>query len=138
MPESKVDEHTKSERLGKYKTNIHGNFDATTRIGFNAVSFDYISKVSYSHPTVPVNFKNTHKLSWRVTSLSDSSRIFDSMTSEWVILPCKEDPLNSCYVDYRIEMAFANPLYAGVTSKFFDYLVENINSQFEGRCKAVE
>ena len=35
-------------------------------------------------------------------------------------------------------MAFANPLYAGVTSKFFDYLVENINSQFEDRCKTVE
>ena len=34
-------------------------------------------------------------------------------------------------------MAFANPLYAGITSRFFDFLVENINGQFEERCKHV-
>ena len=34
-------------------------------------------------------------------------------------------------------MVFASQLYAGVTSKFFDYLVDNINGQFEGRCQQI-
>ena len=137
MPESRVHKETKVSKTGQYGKNKNGRFDATTTIGFNAVSFDYVSKVTYSHPVVPVNFKNPKNLSWRVTSLADSSRIFDSMNSEWVIQPCKEDPLSSCIIDYRIEMAFANPLYAGITSRFFDFLVENINGQFEERCKHV-
>ena len=88
MPQSRVHSNTRREELGKYKRNVHGGFDATTTIGFNAVSFDYVSKVSYSHPIVPVNFRDAQKLSWRVTSESASSRIFNSMNSEWVIAPC--------------------------------------------------
>ena len=56
MPNSQVKEATRVEELGKYKKTIRGKFDASTTIGFNALSFDYISKVQYSHPVLPVNF----------------------------------------------------------------------------------
>ena len=67
MPRSKVDPSTRSEHLGRYKRNMHGKFEATTTIGFNAVSFDYLSKVKYNHPALPVNFGGeTEGAAWRV------------------------------------------------------------------------
>ena len=128
MPRSVVDKGTYKDSLGKLKKTIHGEFDATTTIGFNAVSFDYVSKVRYSHPVVPVNFyHDARNIAWRVTSVADGSRIFNSMKSEWKIRPNVVDPLHKCIVDYKIEMEFASSIYAGVTSKFFDFLVDNIN-----------
>ena len=109
MPNSKILHGTRerSEQLGKYKKNRIGKFDATTTIGFNAVSFDYISKVEYNHPVVPINFnEHVKSLGWRVTSVADSSRIFNSMKSEWKIKPNLSDPYNKCIVDYKIEMEF--------------------------------
>ena len=44
--------------------------------------------------------------------------------------------MNKCIVDYRIEMEFASRPYAAITTKFFDFLVANINEQFEERCRA--
>ena len=114
---------------------MHGKFDATTTIGFNAISFDYLSKVKYNHPILPVNFGvDPENLAWRVSSDAEGSNIFNSMSSEWIIRPDSRDPLNKCIVDYRIEMEFASAPYAAITTKFFDYLVENINTQFEERC----
>ena len=135
MPQSKVDEKTRNEHLGRYKKNMHGRFDATTTIGFNAVSFDYLSKVKYHHPVLPVNFGvDPENLAWRVHSQAEGSNIFNSMTSEWIIKPDGRDPMNKCIVDYRIEMEFASRPYAAITTKFFDFLVDNINQQFEDRC----
>ena len=40
-------------------------------------------------------------------------------------------------IDYRISMEFSSPLYASITRQFFDYLVVNVNQQFEERCSQV-
>ena len=32
-------------------------------------------------------------------------------------------------------MEFASAVYSGITSQFFDFLVDNINTQFEARCE---
>ena len=91
--------------------------------------------MKYSHPVPPVNFgQNPGSLVWRVTSIADGSRVFNSMKSEWKIRPDSIDPLRSCIVDYKIEMEFSSSIYSGITSKFFDFLIENINKQFEERC----
>jgi len=50
----------------------HGKFDAETKIGFSALSFSYISHVSYREPTY-------------VLSESYNSRIFQELYSEWEI-----------------------------------------------------
>ena len=50
----------------------HGKFDAETKIGFSALSFSYISHVSYKEPTY-------------VLSESYNSRIFQELYSEWEI-----------------------------------------------------
>ena len=108
---------------------VRGGFSAPTRIGFNAISFDYTSKVTYSHPKLPVNLSSgTRSLLWRVQTVSESSRIFNSLSSEWLI---RVDPdsskRNNCIVDYQIEMEFSSALYSAVTSQFFDILVKNID-----------
>ena len=85
MPGCHADPATKYERQTS-PHNITGGFLAPTRIGFNAISFDYKSKVTYKHPILPVNLtKDKRALLWRVTTVSESSRIFNSLSSEWVI-----------------------------------------------------
>mmetsp|Transcript_11477 Transcript_11477/g.15485 ORF Transcript_11477/g.15485 Transcript_11477/m.15485 type:complete len:115 (+) Transcript_11477:95-439(+) len=54
MPGCHIDQATAYEQLKSNKI-VKGGFDAPTRIGFNAVSFDYISRVTYEHPQLPVN-----------------------------------------------------------------------------------
>ena len=133
MPSCHADPSTKYEEIAKSGKSVRGGFLAPTRIGFNAISFDYTSKVTYSHPKLPVNIhpnkeNNFSKgLLWRVTTESDSSRIFNKFSSEWLIRANPEGSLNSCIVDYQIEMEFSNPLYSAVTSQFFDLLVANID-----------
>lgn len=107
------------------------------------MSFDYTSKITYSHPKLPValhpceanNF--TKGLRWRVTTDSDSSKIFNSFSSEWVIRADPLAPDSHCYVDYAIEMEFASALYSAVTSQFFEYLVAGIDTQFANRCAQI-
>ena len=133
MPQCKADPSSRHEHRGKYGKTVRGGFRAPTTIGFNAVSFDYISNVTYSHPKLPVNLcpsqKNnwTKSLRWRVTTDSESSRIFNSFKSEWRIRANPDYPISACIVDYNIEMGFSNSLYSAVTRQFFNFLVDNIN-----------
>ena len=95
MPQSEVLEPTHEN---KTENNVVGHFDAITKIGFNAVNFEYKSHVSYLRPITPVNFASLpDNYRWQVTSQSDSSSIFKSMTSVWDI---RATGLNNCSVDY--------------------------------------
>ena len=131
MPACHADPATKYEDQNKHTSNIvKGGFSAPTRIGFNAVTFDYTSKVTFIHPKLPVNLNSDKKkksLLWKVTTVCDSSRIFNSLSSEWVIRVDPESPSDRCIVDYQIEMEFASALYSAVTSQFFDLLVANVD-----------
>jgi ribosome-associated toxin RatA of RatAB toxin-antitoxin module len=74
MLSSAVLQQTKDEvQTGK---TIQGSFDAETQIGFNFVSFTYLSKVSYSRPT---NLKSPD--TWQITSVSPTSTIFKNLVS---------------------------------------------------------
>ena len=85
------------------------------------------------HPCLPVNLYPTLEnnwgkgLRWKVETVSDSSRIFNSLKSEWRIVADPKKPANGCIVDYKIEMEFASALYAAVTSQFFDILVAGVD-----------
>ena len=139
MPSCHADPATKYEKQTSPYT-ITGGFTAPTRIGFNAISFEYTSKIEYRHPTLPVNLlRDRRALLWRVTTRSrEGSRIFNSLNSEWVIrLDPSSDKRNQCLVDYQIEMEFASSLYSAVTSQFFDLLASNIDRQFAARCKEI-
>ena len=122
MPSCYSDPATRYEEVGKFGKTIKGGFSAPTRIGFNAVSFEYTSKVTYVHPCLPVNLYPTKEnnwckgLRWRVATESDSSRIFSKLKSEWRIVVDPAKPANGCIVDYTIEMEFASALYAAVTN----------------------
>ena len=112
---------------------VRGGFDAPTRIGFNAVSFDYVSRVTYSHPILPIPLhlasqQKRNPLYWRVTTISGETRIFNAFSSEWKIRADPAAPTRYCYVDYTIQMEFASALYAAVTSQFFNLLVASIDS----------
>lgn len=61
-----------------------------------------------------------------VNAVSPSSSIFNNLESKWTIRQ-RPGHANSCTVDYDISMEFASPLYAAVTSQFFDFLSQNIN-----------
>lgn len=106
---------------------------ASTKIGFNLVSFSYNSLVSYKNPIVPVKITRLGQ-EWWISSVSASSTIFNNLESTWSI---KNTAPNTCTVDYRIKMEFANSLYASVTRQFFDFLVTNINAKFRDRCAEV-
>jgi ribosome-associated toxin RatA of RatAB toxin-antitoxin module len=134
MPSCTVKEETRQETKKGRVTS--GSFDADTKIGFNAVNFTYLSKIRYSHPSVPILMKDP-LARWQVDTLSDSTSIFKSMTSQWKIKPDPQDPLKQSIIDYKIEMEFASPLYAAVTSQFFDFLASNIIQRFTGRCAEV-
>lgn len=131
MPACHADLATKYENSHPESGIVKGGFSAPTRIGFNAVSFDYASKVTYTHPKLPVDFcgrrMKKKSLIWKVTTVSESSRIFNSLSSEWVIRVDPESPTDRCIVDYQIEMEFASALYSAVTSQFFDMLVSNVD-----------
>ena len=66
--------------------------------------------------------------------MSASSSIFKNLDSSWSITNTTHD---SCQIDYKITMEFANSLYASVTKQFFDFLVSNINDKFQTRCEEV-
>ena len=53
MPHCKADLSTQYSRHENGV--VSGGFEAPTRIGFNAVSFEYTSRVSFEHPSLPVN-----------------------------------------------------------------------------------
>ena len=143
MPVCQQNEATRSEVDGKYGKNIRGYFEADTQIGFRAVNFNYVSYVNYSHPKVPINFypsaqnNYTKGLSWVVKAEAQGSRIFDKMNSKWQIRPDPASPFTSCIVDYKIEIAFASPLYSAITSQFFDFLVKTTTNSFEERCTTI-
>ena len=76
-------------------------FDAETSIGFQAVNFSYISKVTYKEP-------------FYILSVSTSeSSIFKELYSTWEIEAVDED---KCKVEYKIRMTFQNPLYSAITN----------------------
>ena len=87
MPGCHADPRTKY--VDSNKANRHsvtGGFSAPTRIGFNAIAFEYTSKVTYTHPKLPVNLaRDRRALLWRVTTVSEGSRIFNALSSEWLI-----------------------------------------------------
>ena len=60
--------------------------------------------------------------------MSDSSRIFNKLSSEWLIRANPDGKVNSCIVDYKIEMEFSSRLYSAVTAQFFDFLVSSVDS----------
>lgn len=139
MPSCYAEPASKQETVGE--RTVKGKFDAPTQIGFNAISFEYTSRVSYVHPILPVNLHPSSEklasLRWRVSTETDSSRIFNSLKSTWRIQPDLEKPLNYCLVDYEIEMEFASALYSAVTNQFFNLLVASIDSQFADRCQVI-
>lgn len=96
-----------------------GKIDAECKIGFSALSFGYVSCVTYEEPSF-------------VLSESSNSRIFDSLYSEWRISRIAP---HECEVNYKIIMTFNNPLYTQITRQFFDLLTKNINQSFEQRCQ---
>ena len=53
------------------------------------------------------------------------------MESTWDINAVTD---STCQIEYKIKMEFANVFYSAVTTQFFDFLVANINSEFEQRC----
>ena len=68
-----------------------GKFDAETTIGFQAVNFSYISKVTYKEP-------------YYVLSVSTSeSSIFKELYSTWEIEALED---HKCKIDYKIRMTF--------------------------------
>ena len=89
MPHCLVDESTRSESEGRYGKNVRGSFEADTQIGFRAVSFNYISYITYSHPKTPINFypnemnNKTKAYVWVVKTEAMGSRIFEKMKSKW-------------------------------------------------------
>ena len=80
MTSSVVFADTKTERITNNKR--EGAFDAETRIGFQAVSFAYLSQVSYSEP---VTLKRHKQQSWRISSISPTASIFNKLESHWRI-----------------------------------------------------
>ena len=133
MPQCHADPRTKYLDTTSRKNNhtVSGGFSAPTRIGFNAIAFDYTSKVTYTHPKLPVNLaRDRRALLWWVSTVSEGgSRIFNALSSEWLIRldPDCDERNQFCLVDYKIEMEFASALYAAVTNQFFDMLVANID-----------
>ena len=95
------------------KSHKNGKFDAETQIGFSAVNFSYISKVTYKEPSYVLS------VSGQQAEGSVSSKIFSELYSLWEI---EAKSKNSCEVKYKCQMTFANPLYSSVTRQFFDIL----------------
>jgi ribosome-associated toxin RatA of RatAB toxin-antitoxin module len=90
------------------------------------LTFTYLSRVSYTHPALPIKIKEPQE--WRIGNNSPQSAIFNSLESQWII---RNTAMNECLIDYRIQMEFASPMMAAVTRQLFDYLVSNVNEQFE-------
>ena len=100
-------------------THIRGGFDAKTTIGFQLVNFEYLSRITYTHPLVPVHASKAGQV-WQLETVSPETSIFKQLRSDWLI---KNTSADECLVDYSISLEFASPLYAAVTRQFFDLLV---------------
>lgn len=92
-----------------------GKFDAETQIGFNAVNFSYVSKVSYKEP------------SYVLSVSSKETSIFTELYSLWEIQKVDK---HKCQVKYKIQMTFNNPLYSAVTNQFFNFLATTMHECF--------
>ena len=110
MTESKVDNSSRYEKTENKVTK--GGFNASTTIGFQIVSFSYLSQVSYYHPKLPI-LRRCLDSEWMVSANSPESTIFNRLESTWHIKPAT---VNSCVVDYKISMEFSSPLYSKITS----------------------
>ena len=100
------------------------------------MTFDFVSKIDYEHPALPVNLhpscRKQQHLKWRVTTKSDSSRIFSNFKSEWRIYVDNNNTAtrtkhDTCLVTYEVEMTFASAMFNAVTRQFFDFLVDDID-----------
>lgn len=81
-------------------------------------------------------------MKWRVTTKSDSSRIFSNFKSEWRIYVDNNNTAtrtkhDTCLVTYEVEMTFASAMFNAVTRQFFDFLVDDIDQQFGKRAKVM-
>jgi ribosome-associated toxin RatA of RatAB toxin-antitoxin module len=127
MTTSKVHHQTKYEKEEQGK--IVGGFEADTSIGFQLVNFNYVSKITYENPALPIYSKLLGQ-KWMVSTVSPSTSVFKSLESKWLISNSSSD---GCRVDYSIQMEFASPLFAAVTRQFFDLLATGQQEQFEKR-----
>ena len=59
------------------------------------------------------------------------------MKSEWIIHVDGNEPLESCFVDYKIEMEFNSYLFSALTRQFFDILVSQVDQEFADRCEEI-
>ena len=116
MSSSKIDDSTRKERHNLKNDRIEGGFDANTTIGFNLVSFTYLSQVSYSTPAML--FPDLmHR--YRVTSVSPTATIFEKLESEWIIKGKRQH--DWCEIHYKVRLEFASAMFASITKQFFDY-----------------
>ena len=97
----------------------NSRFDAITKIGFNAVNFEYLSHVSFSKKEL-----DGVRQYIVLTQADKGSSIFNYLDSTWTIKCVSKD---KCEVTYEIKLDFSNYLYAAVTRQFFEFLVQNIH-----------
>jgi ribosome-associated toxin RatA of RatAB toxin-antitoxin module len=118
MTRSDIDKETHQFNKATKK----GSFLATTSIGFDMITFDYTSKVSYKQPCQVVSESNQE---------ISRNRMFNELYSQWDILQLSP---YSCKVNYTITMSMSNPVYMAVTKRVFDLLAQTMHSSFQERC----
>lgn len=93
--------------------------EAELEVGFQVITERYTSKVTLQKP----NF---------VKSSVANSDLFDHLDSSWSIQ--KGPNAECCWLTFKVDFAFRNPLYRQVADLFFSEVVECMMSAFEDRC----
>ena len=124
------------------------NMDAELTVGFLSFTESYVSKVTCSPydsvkvslgPRGMLHFRETNAAHSRKAVASSSTPLFKTLETTWKFEPIANASggKESTLVKYDISFAFANPLHAAISAKFFGQVSGLMLAAFEDRCEEV-
>ena len=124
------------------------NMDAELTVGFLSFTESYVSKVTCSpYDSVKVSLSScgaphppsTNTIHSLKAVASSSTHLFKTLETTWKFEPVvnASGGKESALVKYDIAFAFANPLHAVISAKFFRQVSGLMMRAFEDRCEEV-
>lgn len=124
------------------------SMDAELTVGFLSFAESYVSKVTCSpYDSVKVSlgpqsvphFRETNTAHSRKAVASSSTPLFKTLETAWKFEPIVNASTGkeSTLVKYDIAFAFASPLHAAISARFFGQVSGLMMRAFEDRCEEV-
>mmetsp|Transcript_66997 Transcript_66997/g.56877 ORF Transcript_66997/g.56877 Transcript_66997/m.56877 type:complete len:259 (-) Transcript_66997:267-1043(-) len=118
---------------------IRETMSAQLEVGFQGLSEKYTSRVTLTRPALSTPEASSSSSSSPASCSSsilveaEDSGMFEVLKSSWIFRPGPSP--SSCWVEFKIDFAFRNPIYNQLASGFKEEVAKTMIGAFERRCQ---